>query len=173
MCRFPRLANRRDVGYPATGRLVAEPSDDVEGHGEDDAEQNRSCQRKVKGCVLAAIEDVAGEAAEGQIGFADEEEKQAHDYDEEAEEDQDASEIHHGISVAQKAEGVVGGQFGSSLVTGVLLGSRARDALGRAVSHVSQKRRDVGPPVGTTRVPCWTGEKGIRSRDVLIFSQTV
>jgi hypothetical protein len=80
---------------------VAESSDDVEGYGEDDTKQNRGCEREVEGCVLAAIKDVAGKAAERQIGFADEQEEQAHDYDQEAEEDQDASEIHHGLSVAQ------------------------------------------------------------------------
>jgi len=62
--------------------LAAEAANEVKQKRQHDAEKERSGEGKVKGGVLAAIEEISGKATERQVGFAYEHEKEAgEDYD--------------------------------------------------------------------------------------------
>jgi hypothetical protein len=75
--------------------LVAEAADEVKQNREYDAQNERCGEGKVKGSVLATMEEVSGEASEGQIGFAEEHQKQASEDDDSADEYQKFAEIGH------------------------------------------------------------------------------
>jgi hypothetical protein len=47
--------------------LVSKPGYDVEDEGEDSAEEQRSREWEIEGCVLPAIEYIARQTAEGKI----------------------------------------------------------------------------------------------------------
>jgi hypothetical protein len=64
-----------------------------EEEGQRDADDKRRGDRKIKGAVLAAMDDVAGETAEAEREAATEIEQSADDDDEDAEDEEDAAEI--------------------------------------------------------------------------------
>ena len=76
---------------------MAESSDDVEGYGEDDAKQNRGCEREVEGCVRSAMDYVAGEAAEAEWEFTGEVEESAGGDEDGAEDEEGAAEGAGGV----------------------------------------------------------------------------
>ena len=60
---------------PNAPLLVPEPANHIEHQGNDGAEQNGSCEWKVKGRVFSSIENVARKAAHGKTGASKEQEK--------------------------------------------------------------------------------------------------
>ena len=54
-----------------TGSLAPESADHIQHKREDHAQQNGGYEREIERCVLSAIEDVAWEAANGQVRAAE------------------------------------------------------------------------------------------------------
>ena len=75
--------------------LAAEAADEVKQKRQHDAQKERCGEGKVKSGVLAAIEEVSREAPDGQIGFAEEHEKQAGEDDDSADEYEEFAEVGH------------------------------------------------------------------------------
>lgn len=72
------------------GDSLAPPSpNDIQDEGEQDAEQDRGREREVEGCVLAAVEDVAGETSQGQVEAGEEGQQKSGDDEDRAEDDEE------------------------------------------------------------------------------------
>jgi phage-related minor tail protein len=75
------------------GRSTAEVGDEPEEERNAEAEDETSDNRKVKRGVFAAVDDIAGKAAEAQGKFSAEVEKSANEHEEATEEEQGAAEF--------------------------------------------------------------------------------
>jgi hypothetical protein len=89
---------------PSTGHPIAETeeaaltppfTEKIQHDGENDAQQYGSCEREVEGRVFATIYDVAGQAAEWEMGASEKKKYDARDYKNESEDDEKFSEIRH------------------------------------------------------------------------------
>ncbi len=76
---------------------VANPTDEVQNERKHYAEQDRSREGKIERGVLAAIDDVAGQAAEGNTGTAEQDDDDASNDDDPAQKNQQFSKISHGF----------------------------------------------------------------------------
>lgn len=86
-------APARDHGPRCSIPLSAEMREEPSQQREDDADQEASRDREIKGCVIAAVHDVAGETAEAERQLSTEIEQSAHAGDNDAENNQSAAEI--------------------------------------------------------------------------------
>ncbi len=69
--------------------MLAPPlAEKIQHDGENDAQQYGSCQGEVKGRVFTAIYDVAGQAAEREIGASENNEDDADNDDDESKDDE-------------------------------------------------------------------------------------
>jgi hypothetical protein len=73
--------------------LAAEVGEEPEEEGEAEAQEEAGDDGEVDGGVLAAIDDIAGEAAQAEGEFAGEVEKRAHGDEESAGEEEEAAEV--------------------------------------------------------------------------------
>lgn len=83
--------------------LFAQARQDVEDEGEDDAENDGGREGEVDGGVFAAPGEVAGQAAEGQAGFDQQQHDDADAGDQEPDEEEQAAEVVHEDSVQRLA----------------------------------------------------------------------
>jgi hypothetical protein len=83
----------------STDGCLPHPVHEVQNQREDDAEQGGSHQREVESGVLAAIDDVTGQEADGKINFARQDKYKPDDKQKPAEEYQHAAKIAHGSSL--------------------------------------------------------------------------
>jgi hypothetical protein len=72
-----------------------ESPDHIHHEGEDDAEQNAGRQRKIECRVFAAIDDVTRKASDREIGFAEQNQEQAHYQQHAAQEDKQFAHVCH------------------------------------------------------------------------------
>lgn len=78
---------------------------DVEDQRQDDAQQDGGSQGEVHGGVFAAPGEVAGKAAEGQTGPAEEQDDCADGDEEQSDADEETAEVAHVFSVRQLKSG--------------------------------------------------------------------
>lgn len=97
--------------------LFAQVREQPDDYGEDDAEDNAGGQREVDRGVFAAPGEIAGKAAEGDAGFAEQQDHGAGGGKQQAETDEEASEVAHasrvqGTAVLRLAFGKIGQGLG-------------------------------------------------------------
>lgn len=77
------------------------PSHQIQYQGKDNAQNNAGGQREVKGGAFAAINNVAGQAANGQVHASGKDQDHAEKRDQKAKKYQDFAEISHSLSLPQ------------------------------------------------------------------------
>lgn len=94
---FHHRGHRGTQGNPHCdlSKLASESADYVEHECENYAEQNRSSEWEIERRVLAAIENIARQAANGQVGAAEQDEGKAGDHQNNAKNDEDFPEVAH------------------------------------------------------------------------------
>lgn len=74
---------------------MAEPADYVQHEREDHTQQDRGREWEIECRVLAAIENVTRQAADGQMSAAEQDQREAGDHQNDAKNDEDFSEVGH------------------------------------------------------------------------------
>jgi hypothetical protein len=75
--------------------LAAEAAEQVDNNRENHTEDQRCGQGKIDGCPLAAIEEIAGQAANGEVGPAKQQEYEASGGQKDTEENKQFAEFGH------------------------------------------------------------------------------
>ena len=77
--------------------LAFQSANYIQQHGEHNAEENGRGQREVERSVLAAVDDVAGKAADGKVGAAEEHEYKSHHQKHRTDDKQEFAEFCHDL----------------------------------------------------------------------------
>ena len=84
-----------EVNRGAAAALFSETSQHVENEREEDAHNDRSRQRKIKGGVLATVNKISGQSPQRQVRPSEQHQHNAGDQQEESEANQDFAQFRH------------------------------------------------------------------------------
>lgn len=104
---------------------MSKPAYDVEDDGQDSAEQQRSREGEIEGCVLPAIEDIARQTAEGKIGASQQQEDSSQYKQYHSEKRQDFAKFRH-CENRTRDPAILQRQLGTLRFKAPLFGSCAR-----------------------------------------------
>ena len=85
--------------------LMPDPRDEIEDQRKRDADQDRAREGKIKRCVFATIDNVAGQTADGNVSPASQHQHQTNQHYEQAEPDNHLANFGHQPILKQKRGG--------------------------------------------------------------------